>query len=248
MIDEILENFKNSELCKKPFWYKHIKNIFPISYYKELIENLPNISEYTAINKTGAVSSDYSSERFVFDLTNENIDKLEINKRDTFKKLVGVFTNPKFFNVISSEFKDTINDRIKNFSEYEKKNFGVNNFQFSGHMSLVKDFKKYKLGVHTDTSKKFLTFLFYIPENNDLEELGTALYEKDEKADIDFGIENNKHIDEKYFKLIKKIPFLPNTLLVFPRTNNTYHGVQKINIEGVERNLIQLNYYFKNII
>ena len=111
------------------------------------------------------------------------------NDRDTFKKLVGVFTNPKFFNVISSEFKDTINDRIKNFSEYEKKNFGVNNFQFSGHMSLVKDFKKYKLGVHTDTSKKFLTFLFYIPENNDLEELGTALYEKDEKADIDFGIE-----------------------------------------------------------
>ena len=73
-------------------------------------------------------------------------------------------------------------------------------------------------------------------------------YEKDEKADIDFGIENNKHIDERYFKLIKKIPFLPNTLLVFPRTNNTYHGVQKINIEGVERNLIQLNYYFKNII
>ena len=105
MIDEILENFKNSELYKKPFWYKHIKNIFPVSYYKELIENLPNISEYTAINKTGAVSSDYSSERFVFDLNNENIDKIEKNKREIFKKLVAVFTNPKFFNVISSEFK-----------------------------------------------------------------------------------------------------------------------------------------------
>ncbi len=247
MIEEIIDNFNNAKLQKDPFYHKHIINIFPKDYYTELLENLPDISEYTPINKTGAVSKDYSSERFVFDLTNENISKLKSKNRDILNKLVGVFTNPNFFNSICSEFKETINDRIKNFNQYEKENFGTNNFQFSGHMSLVKDFKKYKLGVHTDTNQKFLTFLFYIPKNDDLEELGTALYEKNSDTKIDLGKENNKHIDDKHFKLIKKIPFSPNSLLVFPRTNFTYHGVEKINIEGAERNLIQLNYYFKKI-
>ena len=47
------------------------------------------------------------------------------------------------------------------------------------------------------------------------------------------------------FELIKKVPFLPNSLLVFPRTNYSFHGVEKINENQSERNLIQLNYYLK---
>ncbi len=245
MIDEILNNFKNSQLHKEPFWYKSVSNIFPKNYYDRLVSDLPEINSYKPINKTGTVSKNYPDERFVFDLNYENINALDEKRKKTLTELITVFTNPTFFNVISYEFKETIDNRISSFNDYEKENIGINNFQFNIQAALVKDFKKYKLGVHTDTTLKFLTFLFYIPDNNNLEDLGTALYKLNEDANVELGEKGNHHISEKDFTLIKKIPFRPNTLLVFPRTNSSYHGVEKINTEGAERNLIQLNYYFK---
>jgi len=247
MIEKILENFKQADLYKEPFWYKAINGIFPEDYYTQLISDLPNINEYKPINQTGTVSKNYPDERFVFDLTYENINSLEERKKQTLTELIQVFTNPLFFNVISSDFKETIAERINSFNDYEKTNLGTSNFQFNIQAALVKDFKKYKLGVHTDTTLKFLTFLFYIPKDNTLAELGTALYKLNENAKVDLGEKGNFHVDEKDFTLVTKIPFKPNTLLVFPRTNNSYHGVEKINVEGAERNLIQLNYYFNTI-
>ena len=124
--------------------------------------------------------------------------------------------------------------------------FGTSNFKFRIGASLVKDLTKYKLGVHTDTPAKFLTFLFYIPSDDSLKDLGTALYEPKDK---DFHSKNEikGHYPIEDFNLVKKVDFLPNTLFIFPRTNESYHGVQTINIESAERNLLLLNYYFKNI-
>ena len=78
-------------------------------------------------------------------------------------------------------------------------------------------------------------------------DLGTALYKP--KKEIYTGEMGNYHASPdstaQNFELIKKVPFLPNSLLVFPRTNYSFHGVDKINEDQSERNLIQLNYYFK---
>ena len=164
MIDEVLNNFIQEDIDDNPFSHKVIKNIFPENFYKELIENLPNIDKYTPIVKTGRVSSNYPPERFVFDLNYETISKLNKNQQNIFDKIIKLFTDPKFFNVISREFKNTISKRILEFSEDEKKMFGTSNFKFRIGSSLVKDITKYKLGVHTDTLAKFLTFLFYIPK------------------------------------------------------------------------------------
>ena len=246
MIEEILNNFKQENIDHKPFGHKVINKIFPENFYKELISNLPSKELYTAINKTGRVSENYPPERFIFELNNETIRKLNQNQQKIFGEIIKIFTNPLFFNVIANEFKEVINKRISEFSEEEKKMFGTTNFKFRIGSSLVKDLTKYKLGVHTDSPSKFLTFLFYIPEDESLKELGTALYEP---IDKDFHKKNEikGHYSVEDFKLVKKVNFLPNTLFIFPRTNYSYHGVQTINIEGAERNLLLLNYYLKNI-
>ena len=93
--------------------------------------------------------------------------------------------------------------------------------------------------------EKIIVDKFYIPENNDLRDLGTSLYET---KDIDF-IKNNDtkgHYPLEHFNLVKKIEFLPNTLFVFPRTNFSFHGVDTINVDNAERHLLLLNYYFKD--
>ena len=248
MINEIISQIKKAVLSTDPFEHKFVKEIFPKNFYEKLISNLPNKDDYMPINKTGSVSKNYPPERFIFELKPENINKLNQSKKELLIDLVNIFTSPIFFKFVTNEFKKTINERIKNFSDYEINLFGKNNFQFVTQASLIKDFKKYKLGVHTDTTKKFLSFLFYIPKNKKLIDLGTALYRS--KKEIPYtGEKSNIHVatdsTDDYFELVKKIPFLPNSLLVFPRTNYSFHGVEKINIEQSERNLIILNYYFK---
>ena len=49
----------------------------------------------------------------------------------------------------------------------------------------------------------------------------------------------------KKFKKITTCKFIPNSLLIFPRTNYSYHGVDEINIDSKERDLLLLNYYIK---
>ena len=248
MIDEVINRITKTDLSVNPFEHKFIKEIFPKNFYEKLIENLPNQESYTPINKTGTVSKNYPPERFVFELNLENINKLENSKKEPLMELIKIFASPIFFKTVSNEFKKIINNRINNFTNYEINLLGKEKFEFTIQASLVKDFKKYQLGVHTDTTKKFLSFLFYIPKDEKLINLGTALYKP--KREIDnIGEKGNYHLSpdstDQNFELIKKIPFLPNSLLVFPRTNYSFHGVEKINVDQSKRNLIQLNYYFK---
>ena len=246
MIKEVLKNFNEVEIDHNPFGHKVINNIFPKNFYQSLIDNLPNIKEYIPIVKTDRVSSSYPPERFIFELNNESISKLNEKQQNIFNEIIKLFTDPIFFRIISEDFKEIIKKRINEFSDDEKIKFGTSNFNFSIGASLVKDLTKYKLGVHTDSPAKFLTFLFYLPKNDELKELGTALYKPKIK---DFHLKKSVkgHHSVEDFNLIKKVDFLPNTLFIFPRTNYSYHGVQTVNIGNKERNLMLLNYYFKEI-
>jgi len=247
MIDEVIARITKTDLAVEPFEHKFVKEIFPENFYEKLIKNLPNKADYISLTKTGAVSKNHPLERFVFFLNLENVNKLENPKKEPLMELINIFASPIFFKTVSNEFKNTINERIQNFTDYEISLFGKDKFEFTIQASLVKDFKKYQLGVHTDTTKKFLSLLFYIPKDEKLIDLGTALYKP--KKEIYIGEKGNYHapVDstDENFELIKKVPFLPNSLLVFPRTNYSFHGVEKINENQSERNLIQLNYYFK---
>ena len=249
MIKFILDKITKTEIEKNPFEHKFIDNVFPDEYFEELIKNLPNKNDYTPINKTGSVKSNYSAERYIFNLNYESIDKLENTKKTTLNELLTVFTSPIFFNEVCKGFQKTLLNRISNFSDYEKKTFGHKNFEFSIRSSLVKDLQKYKLGVHTDTAHKFSTFLFYIPKDNNYSNLGTTLYKPKHDVNINIGEKGNYHASltetKNNFDVVRTLPFKPNSLLLFPRTNQSFHGVEEINSEGIERNLIQLNYYLK---
>ena len=95
--------------------------------------------------------------------------------------------------------------------------------------------------------RKFLTFLFYLPKDESLKECGTSLYEPIDPSKFNAKLSYSMEDTTKYFKEVKRVPFIPNSVLIFPRTNYSYHGVSSINIGSMERNLLLLNYYFKEI-
>ena len=114
---------------------------------------------------------------------------------------------------------------------------------------MVKDYTKYNLGVHTDTVGKLMSFLFYIPEDDTLSNIGTSLYKSVSKINSDtkqHSVEDQhftKDQTKNNFKKIKTCPFIPNSLFLFPRTRLSFHGVEEVNIDQKERNLLLLNYF-----
>ena len=247
LTSEIIQTVNNSNVINEPFPHMNINEFFENEFYMKLLKSLPKKEEYVQINKTGSAPDKYPDERFVFDLNKESLNNLDKFKQDTLMEIIKGFTSFDFFRATTLKFNDVIQERVQNFSKKEIDLFGKNNFKFNIRISLVKDFSKYLLGSHTDSISKVLTFLFYIPEDKSLEHCGTSLYKPRDIPTFTHELQYNINDTKKYFTEEKRIPFIPNSVLIFPRTNFSYHGVSSLNIGSKARNLLLLNYYFKNI-
>jgi len=243
LLDQLINSFVDSKNIDDPFPHKFIENIFPSSFYNDLLNNIPDTGLYTPIKDTGSVTTDYSDERFIFNFTDKNdSNKLSNSQQLFFNNLTKVLFSKEIFQAVTSSFKETLQFRINTFSDDEKRLFDFPNLKFSYRAALIKDFTKYSLGAHTDNNTKFITFLFYIPSTDKLKANGTSLYKPitNVKGSKHFTLEQT----QQNFKKIKTCPFIPNSVLLFPRTSNSFHGVEEVNIDMKERNLLLLNYYF----
>jgi len=242
IISELVKNISNSQLIAEPFVHQFIEKVFPENFYIQLLENIPDTSEFTAINKTGSVGKDYPDERFIFNYTDKkDFEKLTESQKSFFNDLRYILSSVDLFKVATSVFKETLDKNIANLRDDPKKHLDTTNLKFQLRTSLIKDCTRYSLGAHTDSASKFITFLFYIPANEELKENGTSLYKSliPLKDTTHFNLEDTK----KNFQKVKTCPFIPNSVLIFPRTSISFHGVEEVNIDQKERNLLLLNYY-----
>ena len=246
IISELIKNISNSHVVEEPFAHQFIEKVFPEDFYLQLLENIPNISQYTAINKTETVDKGYPDERFILNfLYEKNIEKLTESQKLFFNDLRYIMTSKDLFKAVTSIFKKTLDKSIANLLRKDpKRHLDASNIKFFLRTSLIKDCTKYSLGAHTDSASKFVTFLFYIPANEELKENGTSLYKPLISPPQDVTTFSLK-VTKKNFQRIKTCPFIPNSVLIFPRTPMSFHGVEEINIDQKERNLLLLNYHFQ---
>ena len=242
IISGLIKDISNSQVIEEPFVHQFIEKIFPEDFYLRLLDNIPNINEFTAINKTGTVGKDYPDERFIFNYTdNKDMEKLSESQKLFFNELRYIMSSADLFKVVTSIFKETLDKSIASLRDDPKRHLDTSNLKFTLRTSLIKDYTKYSLGAHTDSISKFVTFLFYIPTNEELKENGTSLY----KPLISLQDSTHFNLDDtkKNFQRVKTCPFIPNSVLIFPRTSMSYHGVEEVNIDQKERNLLLVNYY-----
>jgi hypothetical protein len=77
-----------------------------------------------------------------------------------------------------------------------------------------------------------------------MEELGTSLFVP---KDASFRCEGRAHHPFEKFKKVMTAPFLPNSLLGFFKTDNAFHGVERIERERTQRDSILYNIYVRNV-
>src|SRR6478609_744885 len=174
---------------------------------------------------------------FYYPLLDE-VDKLDFQQLGSFK---------------SRKFSDTLPEMMEGFKSSYFANavlsmFGpeyYERFPSTGRPALVTDWRfirdgrEYSIGPHTDAQHKVVSLLFYLPLGMDNTDVGTSLYVPSDHIQTCPG---GPHHSFEGFEEIYRAPYVPNSVLGFWKTKNSWHGVPQIDRE-IERNVLLFNIY-----
>lgn len=221
----VLYQIANAPIRLFPFPHIYVQNVFPADFYHELRGRLPPAEAYQNLEALKRVGAGYPDTRLVMVVTPENVRALPEPSRSfwgaTAKWLLGgVFAQ----------------GALSKFAEFLERRFGdPRKLKFYDEALVVQDYTTYSLGPHTDSPSKVLSFLFYLPPNDSLAHLGTSLYVP---KDPRFTCPGGPHHPFELFDRMMTMPFLPNTLFAFLKTQNSFHGVEPIRETGIRRDLL----------
>lgn len=104
--------------------------------------------------------------------------------------------------------------------------FGIEDDNYKEDLLLVLDYPGYSIPPHTDSLGKVITVLIYLPEDDTMQDEGTSIYEPKQKG---FTCNTGRHYKFEDFYKVKTMPFKPNSMFAFARTDNSFHGVEPCN-------------------
>lgn len=87
---------------------------------------------------------------------------------------------------------------------------------------LIRDHPGYAIGPHTDSPKKVLSALFYLPKDDTQMNAGTMLYLPKTAG---FSCAGGPHYPFEDFLPVDHMPFAPNSMFAFPKSAVSFHGV-----------------------
>ena len=143
----------------------------------------------------------------------------------------GWMQSARFQGFLISLFKPYIDKRLKRIQELNQ----VNAVQTSNEMLLVRDHTNYAIGPHTDLPSRLLSLLFYLPRDDSLSHLGTSIYMPKDPA---FTCLGGPHHHPDGFDRVQTMPYKPNSLFAFLKSDKSFHGVELIEDQDVKRDLL----------
>jgi hypothetical protein len=227
----VMDRFTHAKVEDSPYPHFYIENVFPESFYEELLNNLPDSSSFQGLSQTGKVDGRTYLERFVLPLEDKELCHLPFSNFLFWNNFKNAITSDIWHNMLLEKFNQRIKQRFG--AHYEK-------LKFSSTAELVQDRTNYSIGPHTDHPVRVITLLFYFPRSKDQAHLGTSIYQP---IDPTFECEGFTHHSFAGFKKLYTAPFLPNSVFGFIKSNDSFHGREQILDIGIERNL--MNYYLQ---
>jgi hypothetical protein len=226
----VLYRIANAPLLAYPFPHFYVESVFPEEFYQSLRARLPEAAAYTRLDETGGVTKGAYQERSVCSLLDLEEHEATAGAGSFWAELNGWLMSEQFARFVAGKFRDGIAAR-----------YGAN-AELKMHMDcqLVRDLTRYAISPHTDTPTKLVSLLFYLPADDRLAHLGTSIYAP-KAAEMRF--DPSRHLPFDAFKKVTTMPFRPNSLFGFLRTDRSFHGVDQITEEGVVRDLLLYNIY-----
>ena len=214
--------FANAPMRLFPFPHLYISEIFPPGFYGEMMRHLPPPEMLTPVGEArGAVGYE---DRFVQELSPAKIAPLAEPYRSFWSGVQGWMCSGRFLDLVASKFGPFIERRFKS-----------QQFKLVDEAMLVYDRTRFSQGPHTDTPAKVVSVLFYLPADERMKQYGTSIYLP---KDPGFTCPGGPHHAFDRFERMETMPFLPNSMFAFLKTDDSFHGVEPITEEGIGRYLL----------
>ncbi len=210
--------------------HRHIfsRPVFSDPFYVALRAHLPPADAYTPLGATGKAAAEDYGMRAGF--------LLDAPHKARVSPALAAFWQALFDQVLDAEFAETLvahfHDQIAARLAAEGSPWPT---EIKRDLLLVRDSSSDGVKIHTSDPKNLLTLLFYLPEDDRYAECGTSLYLPKARA---FRCWGGPHYPFAAFDRVWTAPFLPNSLFLFVKTNDSFHGVAPIQIAGLRRDLM----------
>ncbi len=229
VLQHVLERVAQAPVIEQPFPYLVVDDVFPPDYYAEMLANFPTRESLRPINETGRVAEDLYKERLVVLFTESEFVRMTASQQRFWHEFASWMYTDQFVNFFLYKFQRHLEPRIDRIVRSE----GA--LHVKGDALLVNDCTDYAIGPHTDAPHRLVSFLFYLPRDDSMRELGTTVYEP---RDPGFTCWGGPHHPYEEFMPVKTVEFLPNRLMAFPKTERSFHGVAPIKRPNVNRPLL----------
>jgi hypothetical protein len=220
----LLDRIANAAIEPSPYPYIYVPEVFPADFYRELRRHLPPASAYRTLRALKRVTKDYPETRLVLPLTAEAIGALDQPYRDFWRRTRKWLLDGRLLDLALSRFAPFLQQR-----------FGRSKVEYFHEALVVQDQTDYSLGPHTDSVQKVLSFLFYLPADDRHAQLGTSMYAPKVPG---FTCPGGPHYSFERFEKLRTLPYLPNSLFAFLKTDHSFHGVEPIEEPNVHRDLL----------
>lgn len=227
--DHLLRRVADTPVAQEPFPHAVVDDLFPQDYYRELLAHFPPESALVPLAETGRITGDAYRERRVLLFNGADFARLAPASRAFWSEFSSWLYSERFLRTMIERFLPWCRDRLAAVRGPQ----GA--VRVRSDALLVGDRTRYAIGPHTDAAHRLITFLFYLPQDRRDEGLGTSIYRH---RDPGFSCRGGPHYPFDGFERVRTIGFVPNRLLMFVRTSRSFHGVEPILGEGVDRRLL----------
>jgi len=219
----------NAAIRPYPFPHIFVEEVFPSDFYAMVRRHMPLDEAYRTLVDTGRVGKGYSPSRLCLFPEDLATAPLKNEDREFWRELFAAFTHREFTEIWLRLFGPIIQQRLAEENERSKQRL------IYSEIMLMRDRNAYSLGPHTDSRQKAVSVLFYLPEDDTAPGMGTSFYLPKDRAFTCAGGPN--HLFDR-FDRIATASYRPNTLVAFPKTSRSFHGVEPVNGIDIRRDLI----------
>jgi hypothetical protein len=224
--DFVVGRIKAAVVRAEPFPYFYLLEAFPTDFYAEMRRNWPESSSLVSISETGRVQAGAYKERLIVPLRKSGMDSLDPQRRPFWLDFAQWFLGARVFAAMMQKFDPHIEKRFGD---------ALPRLEFSPEALIVRDLTDYSIGPHTDVQSRVLSALFYCPDDDSRPQLGTSVYAP---LAPDFRCAGGPHYPHKKFERLATMEYRANSLFVFLKTDNSFHGVEPISDTDVERDVL----------
>jgi hypothetical protein len=226
----VLYRLANAPLQLYPFPHFFARDVFPADYYAQIQRHLPPASALKSLEEARGAQG--YPDRFVMPLGGDLPESLSDAQRDFWRDFARWVSRGRIGRALLERFAPIVEQRLQERPELE----------ITDELLLVRDRSRYSLGPHTDKPAKVISVLFYLPADERLARHGTSIYLPKEEG---FTADGGAHLPFEGFERLATMPFVPNSVFAFAKTSASFHGVEPIAEEGVERNLLLYDLRFR---